>query len=66
MVEVGLQVAGPIEARMDGYGHETLALTPAGLEVLSQSPANYRASRSVHDTLVMGVAAMVQLEGRIA
>ena len=32
MVEVGLQVARPIEARMDGYGHETLALTPLCLK----------------------------------
>lgn len=31
MVEVVLQEAGPIEARIDG--HETLALTPVGLEL---------------------------------
>lgn len=66
LVEVDLQVAGLIEARMDGQGHETLAVTPAGLEALSQSHANNRASRSAHDTLVMRVATMVQLDGRIA
>jgi hypothetical protein len=64
-VEVDLQVAGLIEARVDGQGHETLALTPSGLEALSQSHANNRASRSAHETLVMRVAAMAQLEGRI-
>ena len=32
LVEVDLQVAGLIEARVDGQGHETLALTPVGLE----------------------------------
>lgn len=43
----------------------TPVLTPAGLEALLQSHANNRASRSLYDTLVMRVAAMVQLEGRI-
>ena len=32
MVEVALQVAGLIEARMGGYGHETLALASVSLE----------------------------------
>jgi len=66
LVEVDLRVAGLIDARVDGQGHETLALTTAGLEALSQSHANNRASRSAHDSLVMRVAAMAQLQGRIA
>jgi hypothetical protein len=32
MVEVALQVAGLIEARIGGYGHETLALASVSLE----------------------------------
>lgn len=59
-------MAGLIEARTDGEGRETLALTAPGLEALSQSHAENRASRSAHDALVMRVAAMAQLEGRIA
>lgn len=31
-VELVFQLAGRIEARMDGYGHETLALTPLCLK----------------------------------
>lgn len=32
MVEVALHVAGLVEARMDGHGHETSALTPLCLK----------------------------------
>lgn len=65
-MEVDLLVAGLLEAVTDLDGRETLSVTVAGLQALSSAHAHNRASRSVHNELVLRVAQSMQQEGRIA
>lgn len=56
MIEVELLAARLLERVVDAGGRETLRLTQAGIELLADTLASNRASRTAHEALVERVA----------
>jgi hypothetical protein len=65
MVEVELLAVGWVSRVRDNGGRETLRVTDAGIQVLSQTLQKNRAARQSHEGLVSRVATSMQREGRI-
>lgn len=65
MIEVELLAARLLERVVDAGGRETLRLTQAGIEVLADTLASNRASRTAHEALVERVALEMCRTGRL-
>jgi hypothetical protein len=64
-LEIDLLAAGLVSLRVSGQGHETLALTEAGLQLLATSRQQNRRALSAHDRLAARVAGQLMGAGRI-
>lgn len=64
-VEVDLLAQGLVVLSRSSCGHETLQLTPAGLDVLGQARQRQRRSTGAHDRLAERVALHLMEAGRV-
>lgn len=65
-LEIELLATGMLERLRSASGHETLAVTPAGLALLASTLSANRARLSAHESLVERVALEMGRAGRIA
>jgi len=65
-IELELLAAGLLERVRDAAGHETVRLTPAGIDQVVRQLAANRAALSAHERLVEQVATQMARAGRIA